>query len=261
METSRNLLIVLAAFALAASMSACGLGASVAPTPTPTVPPATNTPLPTPTKTVRPTFTPKPTATPDVVATEIYDNLFSQVQMFKDEGFISSTNGKYIKMNDYREEFAQIGYLHPRFYDLKLEHFVFNADVKWGTAMETSDTSGCGIVFGFQEGGKYGYYYGVVLDKSRIYFTSIDSLGFRELGKTRGTGRLNFGNPAETELTLLVYDYRTIVYVDNEFIGEYTLSMDRDLYGNFGFGIISGTNRDYGTRCEISNPRIWELKL
>jgi hypothetical protein len=240
------------------SLLACAIVAPA--TSTPTVPPATNTPLPTPTKTVQPTFTPRPTATPNIVATEIYDNLFSKVQMFKDEGFIPSTSGTYIQLDDFREDFAQIGYLYPEFPEnLQLENFVFNANVKWSTAVETSDTSGCGLVFAYQEGGKYGYYYGVVLDKSRIYFSSTNSLGYKDLGKTRGTGRLNFGNPAEAELTLLVYDYRAFVYVDNEFIGEYTLSMDRDLYGYFGFGIISGTNRDYGTRCEISRPRIWKL--
>ena len=260
METSRNLLIVLAVFALAASLSACGLGASVAPTPTPTVPPATNTPLPTPTKTLRPTVTPKPTATPDVVATEIYDNLFSQVEMFRDEGIIPSTDGKYLELEDFYREFAQIGWLSYWYFDFEVDEFVFTADVKWGTAMDTSDTSGCGIVFGVQEGGTYNDYYGVVLDKSRIYFTITKGKYYYELGKTRGTGRLDFGNPAEAEMTLLVSDNQAFVYVDDEFIGEYTLSKDRDVRGKFGFGIISGTNRDYGTRCEISNPRIWELK-
>ena len=256
---SKRILCVLIALLLVSL--ACAFLAPAAPTPvqTPTVPPATNTPPPTPTKTVRPTSTSRPTATPDVLATEIYDNLFLQVQKFKDEGIIPSTSGNYIELDDFREEFAQIGWLQYWYFDFELEHFVFNSDVKWSTAMETSDTSGCGIVFGVQEGGTYNDYYGVVLDKSRIYFTITKSKYYYELGKTMGTGRLDFGNPAEAEFTLLVFDNRAFVYVDDEFIGEYTLSKDRDVRGKFGFGIISGTNRDYGTRCEILNPRIWEL--
>ncbi len=130
----------------------------------------------------------------------------------------------------------------------------------WRTAMDTSDTSGCGVVFGLVEKTNNNEYYGVVLDKSRVFFSIAKSGYYYELGKTRGTGRLDFGNPAEAELTLLVYDNQAYVYVDNNFIGEYTLSNDKELRGKFGFGVISGTNRDYGTWCEVTNPRIWELK-
>lgn len=260
--TKNNLNQIFYAFlALLLASMACATAAPEAPTPTPapTKVPATNTPQPTPTKTVRPTSTPKPTFTPDVVATEIYDNLFSHVLMFEDEGLISSSDGGYIELDDFREEFAQIGWLRYWYFDDEFDQFVFNADIKWSTAMETSDTSGCGIVFGVQEGGTYNDYYGVVLDKSRIYFTITKSKYYYELGKTRGTGRLDFGNPAEAEFTLLVSDDRAFVYVNDEFIGEYTLSKDRDTSGKFGYGIISGTNRDYGTRCEIRNARLWDL--
>ncbi len=82
---------------------------------------------------------------------------------------------------------------------------------------------------------------------------------YYDMGKSRGTGTLSFDNPAAADFTLIVYDYKAYVYVDGEFIGEYTLSKDRELSGNFGYGIISGTNHDYGTRCEITNSRMWKL--
>jgi hypothetical protein len=232
----------------------------VAPTPTPTIPPVTNTPLPTPTNTERPTTTPRPTLTPDVVATEIYDNLFSQVQMFKDEGLIPSTNGEYIELETFSKNIAKIGWLQYWYYGFEVENFVFNANAKWRTAVDTSDTSGCGIVFALQEKENSNEYYGIVLDKSRIYFTFTRSGYYHELGKTRGTGRLDFGNPAEAEMTVLVYDEQAYVYVDDDFIGEYTLSEDKELRGKFGFGLISGTNKDYGTNCHITNARIWALE-
>ena len=70
---------------------------------------------------------------------------------------------------------------------------------------------------------------------------------------------MNFGNPAEADFTLLVYEYKAYVYVNSDFIGEYTLSKDKELMGKFGYGIISGTNHDYGTRCEITDSRMWKL--
>ena len=56
-----------------------------------------------------------------------------------------------------------------------------------------------------------------------------------------------------------MYNNHAYVYVDDKFIGEYTLSQDKILKGIFGYGIISGTNRDFGTRCEITNARVWSL--
>ncbi len=258
MKTDRSIPIILTVIVLTFSTLACGLGASA----TPTAPPATNTstPAPTSTSTPKPTATRRPTSTPDVKVTEVYNDLFTKVQMFKDEGLIPSTDGKYMILDSVNESFAQIGYLQYWYYDFDVEHFVFNADVQWRTAIDTSDTSGCGIVFGVQEKGNNNEYYGVVLDKSRIYFTITKSGYYYELGKTRGTGRLDFGNPAEAKLTVLVYDNHAYVYVDDNFIGEYTLSQDKELRGKFGYGVISGTNKDYGTRCIISNARMWDLK-
>jgi hypothetical protein len=230
--------------------------------PTPTVPPPTDTPspIPSPTLTPKPTATRRPTSTPNVTATAIYDHLFSSVQMFTDEGFIPSTKGGYRVLEDFDEQMAQIGWLRYLYYDFLEKNFVFTADVSWQTAVDTTDTSGCGIVFGVVEKEKNNEYYGVVLDKSRIYFISAKSGYYSELGKSRGTGRLNFGNPAEAELTLLVVDNKAYVYVDDAFIGEYTLSESKELRGKFGYGIISGTNKDYGTKCRIANARLWELR-
>jgi serine/threonine protein kinase len=202
-----------------------------------------------------PTQTPKPTETPNAIETQNYDDIFSDVQKFKAEGLITSTNGEYDVLDDYTETFAQRGWLSYNYFDFTTKHFVYKAHVSWSTAGDTNEISGCGIVFGVV-GNEY---YGVVLDKARIFFSTTRGGHYYDLGKTRGSGRLNFGNPANAIFTLLVFDYKAYVYVDNEFIGEYTLSKDKSLEGNFGYGIISGTNHDYGTRCEITNSRIWKL--
>jgi hypothetical protein len=234
-------------------MSACSQAS-------PSTPTATATPVPaTPTKTVKPTSTPRPTRTPNVTETQSYDDIFSDVQKFKDEGLIPSTDGEYNVLENFSETFAQRGYLNYLYYDFTVKHFVYKAHVKWSTSDDTSDTSGCGIVFAVEPKGDSNNYYGVVLDKSRIYFSTTYGGYYYDMGKSRGKGTLSFGNPAAADFTMLVYDYKAYVYVDGEFIGEYTLSKDRELSGHFGYGIISGTNHSYGTRCEITNSRIWKL--
>jgi hypothetical protein len=234
-------------------VTACSQVSISTPTETATLIPVT------PTKTAKPTPTPRPTRTPNVTETQNYDDIFSDVQKYKDEGLISTTNGKYSVLDNFSETFAQRGWLQYSYLDFMAEHFVYKAHVKWSTSGETSETSGCGIVFAVQPKGDKNDYYGVVLDKSRIYFSTTYAGHYHDLGKTRGTGKLSFGNPAEADFALVVYDYKAFVYVDGEFIGEYTLSKDRDLKGKFGYGIISGTNHGYGTSCTITNSRIWKL--
>ena len=245
--------IMLAGVILIFASLACSVFQPATPTAVPT-----DTPIPaTATNMLEPTSTPRPTATPNVATTQRYDDVFSQVQKFADDGLISSTNGEYIELDDFKETFSQLGWYQSYPTKLVLEAFVFVGHLKWQTAAQTSDVSGCGLLFAQQEDTSD---YAVFLDKSRIYFSSSTPRYYSELGKTRGSGRLNLGNPAEADLTLLVYKNYAYVYVDNKMIGEYTLSKDKPLKGIFGYGIISGTNRDYGTRCEVTNARVWSLK-
>ena len=81
--------------------------------------------------------------------------------------------------------------------------------------------------------------------------------GSSEVGKTRGTGRVNFGNPAEADLVLIVKGTYAYVLVDDKVAGEYTLSADSVMEGDVALTILSGTNKDYGTRCEMTNILFW----
>ena len=81
------------------------------------------------------------------------------------------------------------------------------------------------------------------------------------MGATRGTGRVNFGNPFdqpdEADLTLIVKGAYAYVLVDNEVAGEYTLSQSKALQGSVSLALLSSTIKDFGTRCEITNLHVW----
>jgi hypothetical protein len=47
------------------------------------------------------------------------------------------------------------------------------------------------------------------------------------------------------------------VLVDDNLIGEYTLSQSQPLRGKLGLTVLSGTNKDYGTRCEMTDLHAW----
>ena len=108
-----------------------------------------------------------------------------------------------------------------------------------------------------------GEHYAVFLDRSQILFLNADQTsGYsRAVGLTRGTGRVQFDNPAdspqEADFTVIVNDTYAYVLVDNEVVGEYTLAKSKTLRGDVGLSLLSGTNRDFGTRCEMTDIHVW----
>ena len=115
--------------------------------------------------------------------------------------------------------------------------------------------SGCGFVFRQKENGDA---YTAMVIKDRVLMTSCRNGRCYEVGKTHGTGKLGFPEQFEADVELIVMDLNATVLVDGQSVGEYSLSQDfLTDPGYFGFSIVSGTNRDFGTRCDFSNSGMW----
>ena len=235
---------------------------SVVPVPTSTVQPtATNTLTPTQTPTATPT--PKPTMTPNQTATQRVIQLEAEIQSYVDRGYLDTTNGRNLKFADFVSQWAQLGWyrrfwLNGSSYSLNFSDFIFNAHFNWSSAYRQADISGCGVAFAIQPNDDH---YAVFLDRSKVLFVKTDYY-YYAVGPTHGTGRVEFENPfdtpAEADFTLIVKDTSAYVLVDDELVGEYALAQSRGLRGQIMLALISGTNKDFGTRCEISNIHIWE---
>jgi len=255
MLISNSMRYLYAFLVLVLASVACSLGAS----PEPTEIPATKTPLPTstpnPTSTPKPTSTPRPTETPDVVATEMSElesEMSVLVQGYHDEGYLPSADGEYIPLADFEEDWAQIDWYRWWTFDLTASTFVMSGHFNWSSAVDYPAISGCGFAFDVSENSAYA----VFVDKDRILF--LNGKGY-EVGKTRGSGRVSFSLPAEIDFTLIVNseEHKAFALVDGEFIGEYAISQNENISGAVGYSILSGTNRDFGTHCEITNASLW----
>ena len=247
--------VKLAIAVLVLTTLACSVGAP-APTETPT-PAPTKTPAPTATPTEIPTDTPTPTATPNAAATKQAEEFQALLQKFAEKGYIETTEGTATAFDDFKEEWAQINYYDWwNVSDEQYGNFVFFSHFSWSSASSTPDTSGCGIGFGLQENGDH---YAVILDKARILFLMGRGSRSYLVGVTRGSGRMSFDNPAEADFAVAVNGQKAYVMVNDEFI-EYSLSADQTSSGYFAYTILSGTNRDYGTRCEMNNTVFWTPK-
>lgn len=252
---ARSLLFFI--FVLSLVQFACGALATEAPTGTPS-PTATQTLVPTATFTA--TATPRPTRTPNLAATQRYEGYTAETQKYFDLGYLSTAEGHFVEYEDFTEEWAQLGWYRRLILDDRVSDFFMTAHLKWSSAYRNADVSGCGFFFASQENGDH---YAVFLDRSEVLFLNADQTsGFsRRVGLTRGTGRVDFDNPAdkpvEADFTVIVNNAYVYVLVNGEVVGEYTLSQSRILTGDFGVTLLSGTNADYGTRCEMTDIHAW----
>lgn len=228
-------------------------------------PVATNTPQPTSTKaatltptiTLTPSRTPRPTKTPNLAATQRSEELNAEVQTYYEKGYLATDQGRFRELDDFKEEWAQLGWYSWWLLNDTTSDFYMKAHFKWSSAYQGADISGCGFVFAIEKNEDH---YAVFLDKSKVYFVET-SYYYRSVGTTRGTGRVNFDNPAdqpaEADFTLIVKGAYAYVLVNEEVVGEYTLAQSKNLRGRLGLSLLSGTNKDYGTRCEMTNLHLW----
>lgn len=236
---------------------ACG---AAQPTPVPTstaMPTATETAIPT--DTPRPSPTPRPTKTPNLAATEHAEDLNAQVQDYFDKGYLATTDGRFRELEDFDYEWAQMGWYNWLPLRDTASDFFLSGHFKWDSAYQGSDVSGCGFIFGLQKNDDH---YAVFLDRAKVLLLITDhTLGFsKPMSPTRGTGIVDFEYPAEADFTLIVKGAYAYVIVDDEVVGEYTLSQSRAGRGGIGLTVLSGTNKDYGTRCEMTDLRLWMPK-
>ena len=188
------------------------------------------------------------------------------VQKFVDEGHIPSTDGEFLSLGDYSADNAGLTYYGQYTADdFEAGNFVYNGHFKWSNAEETTRAAGCGLIFAGQlNNGEISHHYGIFLSAKQIFFIGSEpeagNLKSVELGKQSGTGKVDFGNPAEADFTLVVYEKNAYVYVDGNFIGGYGLAEQWPTDGKLTYSMISGTTKDYGTRCEITNSSLWMLQ-
>jgi hypothetical protein len=249
--------VKLASLVLILVTLACSSGQSATLTPV-----STNTSIP-PSDTPVPTSTLKPTNTPDLAATKDAETDQVTLQKYVDSGYLSTTDGTIYPLNTTTFEMAQINYLNYQEAgaSLPVTDFAFWGDVKWSSAgpVNSPEFSGCGIAF--RVGSNIVDGYSAMLTNDSVLVTwCFAALGNHcgRVGKTRGKGTVKFGNPAEAHFEFITNKGHAYALVNGEFTAEYTLFQDRLTQpGLFAYSIISGTNRDYGTRCTIDNAKLW----
>jgi hypothetical protein len=245
---------------------ACGISINMGETPA-VAPPPTQlqqqpvAPLPAippqPTIAVPPTpNVPQPTVGSEPSNSEVPADFQQLVERYYNKGYLSSTKGEYHPLDDFSKDWAQINN-----YDLYEtgyypENFMVTAHFEWQSAIRYPDPSGCG--FGFHRQGDDHYLFFV--DRETVWLGTWDdsSSRFTRIGPTSGDNWVGLGNPGKGDMALIVNQKKAYVVVNNDFKGSYTLDTDWLIgSGELDYTVVSGTNKDYGTRCTMTKVHLW----
>ncbi len=204
------------------------------------------------------TSIPGSTTAPDVSAAQQQESILADVQKYYEKGYLPSTSGEYYHLDDFTRELAEIHRPSFMLTGHEVKDFMIRADLEWDSAAQfPEEPSGCGFAFRYQDNGDT---YIFVLDNHAVWMIAWDASAekLRRLGITTGTGLVNLERPAKANIKLFVNEIRTFVVVNGLFIGEYSLYTEKILdKGILAYAVVSGTNKDYGTRCTMTNVDLW----
>lgn len=197
-------------------------------------------------------------ATPavDTPATEQSQAMMGIIQQLFDEGTISSKEGDAYRLDDFNESWAQIGYYQWWKTGYAAENFVLSTDVAWESASDQANwpEAGCGIVF--SEDGESDHHLAYLALDGFGRLAQIAKGEWKNLAVHRyGALSIPDGN---AKIMLVVYDKRINFFVNGQRVANaYDGSLDG---GDIALTLLSGTNKDFGTRCQMSNIDLFIFK-
>jgi hypothetical protein len=247
---------------------ACGVNINMGETPT-AAPPPTQMPqqqaqqqqpvvAPPPTAEIPPTPNPAPQPTAESAApdSQVPADFQKVVERYYNKGYLSSTKGEYHPLEDFSKDWANINNYDLYDTGFSPENFMVTAHFEWESAIRYPDPSGCG--FGFHTQGNDHYLFFV--DREMVWLGMWDDSKreFTRIGVSSGNAWVGLGNPGKADVGLIVNQKKAYVLVNDKFASSYTLDTDWLIgSGELNYTVVSGTNKDYGTRCTMTNVNLW----
>lgn len=190
-------------------------------------------------------------------ATAVAQPLQARVAQMVAEGYLKHSDGEYARLDDYSEAWAQINWYQWLWTGYAPTDFVVRADFSWESASNTANwfDSGCGFVF--REASRENldhYLVHLGLDGVVYFYKARGGVG-TELASARAE-KLDLPN-GSAQFMLAVEGDKFTAYVNNRRV---ITAHDGSLKtGLLNYTLLSGTNRDFGTRCTMENVELWTL--
>ncbi len=195
------------------------------------------------------------TAKAEQAATSEAQSMYNAVEKLYSDGLLQKTTGTYYTIEDFNESWAQLNWYQWWNTGFSPANFVIRAHTEWESASKTANwfASGCGFVF--RETNKDNHYMIYLALDGNVYMKGYVDGQYRELGKEYAGGINHLKGGADV---MLVVEGNRIIYFVN---GNKIFQREHSLLskGNLALTLVSGTNKDYGTRCSITDIELWDL--
>ncbi len=195
------------------------------------------------------------TATAEGKVTAQANDMYQLVEKLRTDGVLDSTSGQYYPIGDFKESWAQINWYQWWNTGYQPADFVIRTHTEWESASRTPNTfaSGCGFVFRATDE-KNHYMIFLALD-GNVYMRGYVNGKYRTFGKGyAGKQEIVQG---EADIVLIAQGGRFAYYVNGAKV--FTANNSELVQGDLGLTLNSGTNKDYGTRCTMTNTELWVL--
>lgn len=189
-------------------------------------------------------------------ATVHAEEVAAEIDGLYQAGIIDTAEGDYYHLEDFDQSWAQLNYYQWWPTGHAAENFVMAGDAFVSSASDNANwfDSACGISFALQDNENHDVVW-IAMD-GRAYLMSVHKNVRRllEIDKWGQATKTNF----EVHYMLVVNDKRVILYIDDqEVLSIYDGLIGPGMIANT---LVSGTNKNYGTRCKLSNIDLWIIQ-
>ena len=172
-----------------------------------------------------------------------------------EKGVIKHPEGKYYRLDDFDESWAQINWYtwFPTRYSPS--NFVIRADIEYDAASSVTNwfDSGCGFVFRAED--ENNHYSAFINMDGWVTMLRVVNNNYRLLADDYAE-KLDVPHGTVT-LMLVMEKNHILAYVNGKKVTE---TWDSALTeGYLGYALASGTNAGFGTRCAMTNIDLWIL--
>lgn len=190
------------------------------------------------------------------MATQAAAPMAEIVDGLRAEGLLASSEGSYTQLEPFDESWAQLNWYQYYYLDLSPTDFVLRADATWDSASDRADwwNSGCGIVF--RETNVDNHYLAYLGLDGYAYLTRFRKGVWAQLGRSY-YGRVDI--PSGSASFMLVVEGNQFTFYVNE---TRVLQRQDSAHpeGSLAYTLVSGTNKGFGTRCQLNDVQLWTLK-
>lgn len=201
------------------------------------------------------------TAEAQLAATAQAQPMYETVQQLYADGVIASMEGEFTRASDFDQSWAQLNWydMWPvvEAYNMDTSHFVVRADFWWDSASDNANwnQSGCGFAMYDLETKRHHFVFLGMDGYANLLYNDGGRSAYYKAKKLTDAKSIPQG---EAEFVLAVQDQTITVYVN----GEQAFSYTEPIYkpGVLVYSLVSGSNKDFGTRCKMTNVGLWAMR-